>query len=172
LNENNNSVSGTEQVTNPLLIQVPHDFEEYKFKIMIFGQETNGWCDECGNDGIFSSSIEKSMKVYDEFVNKEGFLKYNSPFWQVHRHIKSNINSKEETVFIYNNINKIGRMDRGSNTDINKLQFEYFNVIGKELDLIKPDVMLFFTGPKYLYLSGKKELVIPQIIHHINERLK
>jgi hypothetical protein len=105
-------------------------------------------------------------------------------------------------------------MDIGSNPDINKLQFEYFNVIGKELDLIKPDVMLFFTGPKYdsfmkhnlepfeeepvvdalvevkfndqfasitsyktyhpkyLYLSGKKELVIPQIIHHINERLK
>jgi hypothetical protein len=52
---------------------------------------------------------------------------------------------------IYNNIIKIGKMEEKGrpSLDILHLENKYLNVIKDELNILKPDIIIFFTGPNY-----------------------
>ena len=67
LEEYNSTVDSEKKATNPFLIRVPSNYERYQNKIMIFGQETNSWGKECGNNAVFSNNIEKSLDIYEKF---------------------------------------------------------------------------------------------------------
>jgi hypothetical protein len=53
--------------------------------------------------------------------------------------------------YIWNNIVKIGKLnEKGRPSDyIYEIERKYFSVIKDELQIIKPNVILFFTGPYY-----------------------
>lgn len=151
----NKTVEGEHKATNPFLIKVTDDYTNYKNKIMIFGQETNTWCNECGFDSSFSNNIEKSLDVYENFYINGGIKKYRGPFWNEFKRIKNHISSKKNTTFIYNNINKIGKIGVGNLKAINDIQFDYFNVVKEEINILHPTVVLLFTGHDYDFFIEK-----------------
>ena len=128
----------------PFLIVPTNAYCMSEKRIMIVGQETDSWAGE-----VYDFPEEQNpcnvLKVYDRFVNRGG---YNSPYWDFIRAIKDasppNIN------FVVNNVVKIGKKsDVGCDDFINDLTLEHMNLLPQELEILKPDMILFLTGPNY-----------------------
>ncbi len=137
----------TNQPVNPLLLKVDEkEYEISNLKVMIFGQETWGW------SGKFGKSIEDGMNLYESFYIKEGFYKgrSKSAFWQGFDFFKNEISkqhSNKKIIYVWNNISKIGRFNsKGVTPSIRELERKYFPVINEEINILKPDIVVFLTG--------------------------
>jgi hypothetical protein len=149
--------------SNPLLLKLGEhfnfDFDDRGDKkiIMCFGQETNG-------NGAFSGEI----KGYEKLINQENSNRECTKNWKngknyhrwcgviAHKWLKDNSKElfgveKEDVFVIWNNIRKIstktnsktrGKIDEG----LKKIIKENFNIIPRELEIINPDFLFFFTG--------------------------
>ena len=135
---------------NPLLITFDdeNDFKHADLRIMFFGQETNTWC------GEFRTDVGSILEEYDKFYNKEVCWSYGGQFWNgVGRFFKllQEKYPNKEIRFIWNNIVKIGKDgDKGFPPDyIYEVERGKFSVIKEELEIVKPNIVLFLTGPNY-----------------------
>ena len=136
------------QATNPLMLMIDEDWEKADLKVMIFGQENNFWGGECGNGGAFGGKINEVIEIYNKFYLKDTM--YSCPFWNEFRRIRSEISTNDKKVAVlWNNIVKIGRLGPGFNLEIHQITKQYFNVIQDEIKILQPDLLIFFTGPKY-----------------------
>ena len=137
--------------TNPLLIDYDSEKHTGKDKIMILGQETFDW------EGDFNTKFEDNLlehllKVYRDFYWGEGcFNSRRGAFWNEYRSLRDEYNKvNKETVFVWNNILKIGRVGAAGHLDDDIINtFIDYEIIQKELDIIKPKGLIFYTGPYY-----------------------
>lgn len=157
-----------EKPTNPLLIQIEEEnYKNADIKIMIFGQETFDFEGEFG-----SKSIEHLLQTYDTFFNKGECYNYGGNFWNTVNDYKKSIQSKypdKNIALVWNNILKIGKEgDKGApSEEIIKITQQEFSVIPNEIEILKPDVIIFFTGPNYdEYISNTFEEVIFEKFDH------
>jgi len=136
--------------THPLLIKTDKEYEAADLKVMFFGQETNSW--ECEtNDGIFEEGIDIDtlLNRYNIFYLKKGYEKYGGYFWNFIRRLKDK-KSDKKIGYIWNNVLKIGRREKGiPQQGLINYTFEYFNVIFQEIEILKPDVLLFLSSYRY-----------------------
>jgi hypothetical protein len=145
----NLNASIEKKATNPFFITTPDDYHLASNRIMIFGQETNTWCNECGNNSEYSNSLNKSIEIYRKFYLDGGIYNYPGPFWNEFKRIKHEIQKTKNAVFLWNNVNKIGRIGKGNISELNEIQFEFLKIIRDEIKLLKPNIMVFLTGPDY-----------------------
>ncbi|GAA4301769.1 hypothetical protein GCM10023183_13150 [Nibribacter koreensis] len=95
------------------------------------------------------------MDRYEIFYLNNGIKSYRGPFWNEFKRIRREVNKTHNSFFIWNNINKIGRIGKGNVQQINKLQFKYFNIVKDELKILKPRVLVFLTGDDYDHFIRK-----------------
>jgi len=133
-------------VSSPLLIKI--DEEKYlnsSRKVMIFGQETFGWHKEFG-----SKHIDELMNKYDDYMNKNR-KKNTRAFWKGFNYFKEEIDklsNGRDNYYIWNNIVKFGKVgERGMTEGIRNFERKNFSVISDEVKILKPDMIVFFTGP-------------------------
>ena len=109
-------------------------------KAMFFGQETNGWGD--------SEDIATLMEGYRNF---ELGKNYPSLFWKYLWALSNKIGLKGAHPFLWNNINKLGKQQSAGHAEqrATELENEHFNVLREELELIKPEICVFLSGPHY-----------------------
>jgi len=142
----NLSVNGVEDYAGPHL---PYCWEEQYFKskhrLVIFGQETNGWYSDYMKS---DEDIRKNIQVYKDF---QLGANYNSNFWRYAHRINLKLNGFEELNFIWMNVNKFGRDSAKGKPDKIVLDNEvkYYNLLADELAILQPEVCIFFTGPFY-----------------------
>lgn len=138
----------------PFLIKATQHYIHAPRKIMICGQETQGWG---GIDGTILApevaTVEMIQGIYDGFVNhrkKDGtILKpgYNSPYWNFNWRIMS---SNPTAGFVFQNIVKVGKAyEAGCDDTIDALSHQHFPVFLAELRILQPDLIIFLTGPNY-----------------------
>lgn len=160
-----NELSTDEKPAHPLLLQLPNE-EEYRaadVKVMFVGRETYGWHDKFG-----SCSITSLQEAYSHFIMN--ISSENSPFWTFIKkwsHSLKTANSGTSLSMIWNNIHKLGLPgDAGAPTSaIRDIAFKDFNVFEKELTILQPNIVVFFTGYSYdevlqTYLPGVEFLSI------------
>lgn len=137
--------------SNPLLLHFDEEKEKAiakaDFKVMIYGQETNNW-------GEFKNDRTYIKDDYLNFFCTGNCFKYGGQFWNGFKRFKELLERKypeKKIEFIWNNVLKTGR-----NADKNKpseiilnLEETYFNVMQGEIEIIKPDIILFLSGPYY-----------------------
>jgi hypothetical protein len=154
-------LDSTLKATNPLMLKTKDDWCIADLKIMIYGQETNFWGKECGNNAAFCGKVNNVINVYDTFYLQNKM--YNSPFWNEFRRIKKHFQKTTKTAVLWNNVIKIGRQGIGNLPQINQITKAHFNVLAQEINIINPDLIVFFTGPNYdkfiLEYLGKFEKV-------------
>lgn len=137
--------------TNPLLLSLENnDYENSEIKVMIFGQETNSWYE------TFNGNIDITMNLYRDFFNKGKALNnYGGAFWNgVNKFIELLKNKYENRKIgiLWNNVIKIGCEERNKNMPpkyIYNIEKEKFNVIKNEIEILKPNIILFLSGPFY-----------------------
>lgn len=123
----------------PFLIFVPKEYETADFRVMFCGQETLGWGREFEN--CSNVTVKNLQRLYNGFVNGNG---YNSPYWNFQKRI---ISHHSHCGFIRNNIVKIGKKRcAGCDENIDRLTRKYFPVFKAELQILKPDIVIFMSG--------------------------
>lgn len=139
--------SGPEPAAFPFLISVQDDYIHSDKRIMICGQETQGWGNRYDNQPK-NMTYEKILLEYRNFVGPiDGKSGYNSPYWNF---INAIMSVHTDKAFVINNIVKTGRRyGSGCNEIINELSIKFFPVNRKEFEFLKPDYLIFLTGPNY-----------------------
>jgi hypothetical protein len=144
------------KTTFPLFLRSNSDYEKSEIKIMFFGQETNGWYDYYGS-GVSTKDITCR---YDEFfTDKYCYRHYRSPFWRGIERLMNLLeekNSGKKIGHLWNNIVKMGYRGRGKRFPkkfYNDIVKPHLNkVIVEEIKILKPDYIIFFTGPYYYFV--------------------
>ena len=136
--------------TCPLLLAVRDEeaFAAADIRVMVFGQETNSWYNE------FHDGLSSIVGQYDGFFNSGECWGYGGQFWNGIRRFVDLLQAQypNKTIrLVWNNVVKIGKHDdKGFPPDyIYEVEREHFSVIQAELDIIKPTLVLFLTGPNY-----------------------
>ncbi len=132
---------------------------------MVFGQETNSWVGDCDDFGtppspVFNPDVSMGavMGIYENFYATyycpSGFSYNGTRYGTFHYGLNSFL-SLLDTNFpgkriacLWNNIVKIGKAEgRGfCGEEIYYAQKRHFSVIEKEIEILKPDLILFLTG--------------------------
>ena len=135
----------------PLLIQVTPLYQNASKRIMFCGQETQVWGIEHPNPE--TTHPQDLLSIYNNFVNKNNrgeTLKkpgYNSPYWNFQWRI---IQKNPNVGYVFQNVVKIGKQtNAGCDDVIYNATKQYFPVWREELNILKPDLIVFLTGPNY-----------------------
>ncbi len=151
-NELNNIVNSPEydiKPANPLVLshRNPTLFEKSDIKVMILGQENNGW------EGIFNGVLGSSLDTYSSFYGGEYYTYkgvFNNHFNLLVDLLKERFKNKSIGIF-WSNVIKVGKAnDKNKPPEyILNITLNEFNVLQEEIDIIKPDIILFLSGPYY-----------------------
>ena len=140
-----NSPDFAEEVDGPILMHCwEEEYLKSNYKILYVGQESNGWI------GYMDDNITASIDAYKQFaMSKNG---NRSIFWQHIYKINSalNPNQAEGNNFLWTNVSKFTSLD-GTALDWNThlTTVNKFNCLKEEIDITKPDVVMFLSGPNY-----------------------
>lgn len=146
----------TEGPVSPHLICPPAGYSSADFRLMVVGQETNGWEQPFHR----CAGVEHLLAVYDKFINPDGG-RYRSPFLDAVRNYLRRFRSViPNTSLVWTNILKIGCSRSGAPSpaviDWMAGRSEegtgwngWFSVVNEEVKQLKPDAVIFFTGPGY-----------------------
>lgn len=127
----------------PFLIAVQDAYKYSEEKVMICGQETQGWGNEY-DDLESYPTVEQVIDIYKGFVWTDG---YNSPYWNFIKAIKKALPAKG---FVVNNIVKVGkRYGAGCDEEIYHKSMAIFPVGQEEKRILAPNAIVFLTGPNY-----------------------
>jgi hypothetical protein len=131
-----------ENPTNPLLLYVDEQCFK-KTKVMLFGQETNDW------HGAYSSikaPLEEMNKYKTFWIDKRSDYSNVGVLMQTFNNLQKDF---DDVCFLWNNIIKIGKTGKGTPKDLIEWQKNWFDITKKEIELINPQMMIFFTGHYY-----------------------
>lgn len=134
----------------PFLIQVPEHYENATKRVMICGQETQGWGKSKNPDTV---SIKDLQLMYYNFMDKQVWRKEkhtdskrkkSSPYWNFNKRMAK---SNPDVGFIFQNVVKVGKYENaGCDNEIYKLAKQYFPTWLDELKILKPDLIIFLSG--------------------------
>ena len=138
------------EVSAPFLVKTNEQYEVAKPRVVVVGQETNGWL------GLYKEFLDRNT-IIDALSTYESFdfgRMYNSTFFQYFDRIRNSIFGANATkdsrkVILWLNLFKFfhGSMIRSPHLEaVLNLQADVFQ---QELKLLKPDVVIFLTGPNY-----------------------
>ena len=136
------NIRSKEDSSYPFLI-LPYDkYFTASYRVMVCGQETMSWEWEGRIDP--KNPVESLMKQYESFIYGKA---KNSPIWNFEKRLRKALPAAG---FVSNNIVKIGkRKGAGCDENIFRLGLEHFPVVHEEIDILKPDLVLFLTGKDY-----------------------
>ena len=146
-----NGLTGYEY--NPLLLRVddPEDFAGADIRVMIFGQDmSSGNWYEYDRHAPLEICMD-SIKTFDNALGavENGKRQSKGMGGGMNQFINMfNHRNEGKKVRVWNDIAKMGRelMGNDKREILSRIENEYFPVIKDEINIIKPDIILFFTG--------------------------
>ena len=158
------------QFSTPFLLSPGEQYLKAKKKVMIVGQETYTWNEKNGVNGKYEyfltreDPIAYAQNIFIQFIQSES-QNYSSPFWDY----LNRLFFETDVGWIWNNVFKMETVEYlsdpkylGKNVSLSQLnqnkQYRYLidkikahqkDVFLKELEILKPDLVIFFTGNPY-----------------------
>lgn len=140
-------------VSGPLLMSPDKRYGLQRTRLLIVGQETNGW-------GYFSNDLEAGMKHYEKFALGDDVA--SETFRSVIEKVESLLGNAQGSSAWTN----ISKFDMDAGRPLGKVLTEVMTVdhlLVREIEILEPDLILFFTGP---YFDSRIERVFPEIQFH------
>lgn len=172
----------------PLLLRVTQKWSSSTNRILVVGQETMGWNVKAHQQqpSIYSfkdflateSSIDLMMQEYESFAFSEREKKHrNSPFWKAFRQIRKLVDDEVSGInspVLWTNLFRMSLDDgsvikNGTNGEIKEIRRAAAGLLSKEINILKPTAVVFFTGPDYDY-SLREEFTDVKFIKFKNHR--
>ncbi|HAO22140.1 MAG: hypothetical protein BWK80_40300 [Desulfobacteraceae bacterium IS3] len=128
----------TAEMEGPFLIAPSDAYWSSAVKVAFVGQETHGW-----------SSVEDNRDQMQEYVDFNlGEKYYASPFWSVIRRLERSLTGSQFSS-AWLNLNRFDQEGGAPSDENNRVLSELDFILIEELRIISPDVVIFFTGPRY-----------------------
>ncbi|WP_207492507.1 hypothetical protein [Aridibaculum aurantiacum] len=133
------------EIDGPLIMNAWEDeYINSQVRILFIGQECDGWI------GWTVDKFEELNNKYIDFgLSKKGD---RTVFWQYVYYVNSilNPNNAEGNNFLWTNVSKFCMWD-GKPLDwtTHQTTVKHFDCLKEEIRILKPDVVLFFSGPFY-----------------------
>ena len=146
-----NAINDEELWTVLHLACVPPNYEKMKYKILIVGQENDGW-------GI-EDNARLSMFATLDFLDSKDYNDRRPFFSFPYKFCKSinnlgDIQDSKKTYFTWVNLREFS-FNEAPKTSLSKeaqnIIDNEFNILEEEIKIINPDIVLFLTGPRYDY---------------------
>jgi hypothetical protein len=153
-------------LSSPFLIRVPETFALARVKLVIIGQETYGWGPNppLERPSFDSPAVARGMQDHQDFGLGQGWL--HTPFWQAAHQLYRMLNpGGPDGGFIWTNLVRMDQ-DHGPRRRNRRPQRDVedrvcgLRLLESELELLRPDVVVFFTGPSY---DDRLRLTFPSI---------
>lgn len=127
---------------------IPYNYEKMKYKILIVGQENNGWefIENAKESMLFTLNFQSNI-----FCDNRLFFSFPYNFCASINGLEDNQDSKK-SYLAWVNLREFS-FDEEPKTPLNKEAQDIidteFNILEEEIKIINPDIVLFLTGPKY-----------------------
>ncbi len=161
-----------DRLSPPLLLYPTARWNEAGARVLIVGQETLGWDFSAGwyfdwpypslssfkDFMTFEGSVDAMMHGYKVFeFSRYQPDNYRSPFWRAYRQIRRNFDSEVDglnTAVLWTNLFRMSLdggsvVNNGTVEEIQSIQSATSGLLSREIQILKPNVVLFFTGPYY-----------------------
>jgi hypothetical protein len=126
----------------PVLINVPPEYENVPIKLFIVGQQTRG----SKRKSILD--INELLSCYQRFNLGHRFRQ--RPFWQACHELYKTLNPiAPKYGFIWSNLIKIDENSKRPSPELEERICSAFPVLPLEIEITRPNVVVFFTGPNY-----------------------
>jgi hypothetical protein len=136
----------------PLFMEVFPEYRNVAMKLMIIGKETNGWYSTLADDEMMN--VEKIVECYRKFELGKGY--YHSPFWRFSKKLFLELNpSSDITGLLWTNLSKIDQNQTTPGQNAEEKNFEGYKLLEKEIEITKPNIVVFLTSWKMDYLINK-----------------
>ena len=141
------------ELSAPILIKIPTSYLLQDVKLMIIGQQTQGWGD---------GDINDLLDCYEDFNFGEKY--YASPFWNITRKIEKALGI-DRFAIVWSNLNRCDYNGKRPPIKIEKDLRILFPLLLGEIEILQPDVVIFFTGPyfdehiKHAFINSRFESV-------------
>lgn len=154
----NQELPDNQKAAYPLLIAVPEEYTKADVRLMVFGQETNGYgtygdveCEHVVNDLLWEE------EGYNWFFGEKRCYASSAPFFNTAKQLITSLQKKntgKQISYLWNEVIKMGLAGK---THPGTTSYWYDTIIKphlnglilKEIDLLKPDFLVFFSGPDY-----------------------
>lgn len=130
-------------VSLPFLISVPTEYESAEFRLAVVGQETHGW-------GLWGQSIDGNPVELVQRDYAREFREYGRGFFlPAARRLQELVSRDVPSVgLVWVNMFTCSQKRGRLNPDIAAAIAEV-RVLANEINILKPDAVVFFTGPSY-----------------------
>lgn len=122
-------------------------------RLVVVGQQTHGW-DFVEDSFPPDDAVDRLMGHYRDFNLSIGTELKGTPFWVYSHKLNRALNgSGRERCFVWTNLFKVDSWSKNRNAatrpgaDVERILRRHFNVLPLELKLLRPQVLVFFTGP-------------------------
>ena len=174
------------RLSAPLLIRVSEKWKESKKRVLVVGQETLGWdFDPKQTTGAYSkissfsdfikkdNSVESMVRGYFYFDFARHQPKHHrSPFWRAFRQVRAANRDEVDGInssVLWSNLFRMSLdggsvVKNGTKEEVAAVQKASKGILRKEVEILKPTSVLFFTGPNYnnaLYSEFKNVELLP-----------
>jgi len=131
------------KLSEPLLMSVFDSYDQADHRLMVFGQQTNGWGTP-GSDSV--ARVSELMANYVGFHVGEDYIP--TPFWCMARELHRRLNPQSpQDGFLWNNVFKVDHAGGRPCSAVVDVLFTEFPVVPLEIQATEPEVVVFFTGP-------------------------
>ncbi|MFC7371364.1 hypothetical protein ACFQPF_06730 [Fictibacillus iocasae] len=137
------------ELSMPWLIDVVPGYIEDKHKVLIVGKESNGW--EKYSDLLTVEKEEAVRKLQNMYLQFRQDNKWaHAPFWKGAHEIHKALNpDSPDYTFMTTNLIRIDQNNTRPSKSVEEAVCSSFLVLHSEIEMLEPDVMIFFTGPYY-----------------------
>lgn len=145
-------LAGHGALSSPLLVELPPAYTQGPHRLMVVGQETNGWRGHLwkgvqGEPGKVADLVAELLGTYRGFERGRHYR--SSPFWRCAHQIQGLLNPGVDLYgFLWSNLLKV---DQGQDRPSRVVEDSILRhrMLPKEVELAAPSVVVFFTGPEY-----------------------
>lgn len=147
----------------PLLLSPHPKWPKCPTKLLIVGQETNGWGSNVTSNGTvaldtlegFASSsdgVSAMVNAYKAFDFARTYRNRNSAFWRAYRYLEGDV-AEAPCSAMWTNLFKVdvsGSVVKNCKIKHRRLlRAAQSGLLAKEIRFLKPQIVVFFTGPHY-----------------------
>lgn len=140
-----------DKLSAPFLLSVPEAYFSARVRIMFVGKETNGWWRKLSAYYAVDGAFEALVAHYDKRMAKPRFT---GGFWQMLRRTAHELAGGRIDAIAWSNIFRMD-YEQGKKSCRNSKGFSELltifsqDMLLREVKLLKPDVILFASGPSY-----------------------
>ncbi len=134
-----------EGYSNPLLLSATMNYVDASCRLMVVGQETHSWFGPFV-PGPTRDRIAALQQSYKEFEFGRAYRK--TPFWRAAHSLRERlVPGSDQDALVWSNLNAFDQF-RGRAWRVER-DLARLGILRQEVSLLRPDVLVFFTGPSY-----------------------